>query len=137
MSEKLTKGRIERLYGSYDLDIYMEMPDDLWLLIEADREAVREETRAEILKDHFRLDEVVLFKVNDHDASGKVGIIGENRHVRNVRRPPKMRAKTREEKKTGITDKMGRSYAWIEKISDEFMDEIATYYGIPTEVEEP
>lgn len=42
--------------------------DGLWLRIEADREAIREETRAEVLKDHFAQGEPIIMHRIGHSA---------------------------------------------------------------------
>ncbi len=57
MSERLTKellGQWLKRGGETE-----RMIDGMWERIEADREAVREETREEVLKDHFKIGEQI------------------------------------------------------------------------------
>jgi len=95
VGEKLIREDFYRLSGSMDLV-------SLWKEIESNNEAIREETRAEVLKDHFKIGEIVecgrtfaypgIVVAMPNDGSGP-WMVGDD-----VRRAPKMRPMNNREK---------------------------------------
>jgi hypothetical protein len=84
--------------------------DSAWKVIEEDREYIREETRAEVLKDHFKIGEDV--EGEDGYDPGKwhrlkivasASTMGTWMNPNFIRRPPKMRPMNREELKAAAS----------------------------------
>lgn len=110
MKEKLTKESLQAWFDTVER-INGARPDALavWAKIEADREAIRAETREELLRDHFKIGEAISYDsaTDGSERNGHVRIIddmsedgGDEYFVQwkhNARRPPKKRAKTDEE----------------------------------------
>jgi len=151
MMGKLTENEVGRIcfeMAGDHRDVWCEGRDKLWSRIESDREAIREETRAEVLRDHFRIGEDIVYD-SARDGSTRKGFIWINdkeesslsktsvvEFSHNARRPPKKRAMTRKERQAAIVQAMGRGYSWLDTISEFTLDELARHYNIPTEVEE-
>lgn len=138
MIEKLTKELFKEKWYWSDRGPGME---EVWSRIEADREAVRAETQAEMLRDRYELGEYVQYRVGSGDdwRPGFIAIrlddkAGWASGVDGVRRPPKTRPMTREELKFSV------STLKMEDLEDALTEEMArailTRAGIPTEVPE-
>ena len=140
MKEKLTKDAFDKqLHLIKSLVMTDAVEYELWELIESDREAIREEAREEMRKDHFKIgEEVECGKTYAYEGivvamasdGGSPWIVGEF-----VRRPQKMRPMTREEL---IHEIIART-DWLmrfEELSGDTLDRMAEDLGIPTEVPE-
>jgi len=139
MSEKLTKDEIIRMVSH-------PIVPDIWARIESDREAVRAETREEVLKDHFKGGERLLWTDDSHkEHSGRFGFIEDGSEEvltygasgSDFRRPAKKRPMTREEKIKKLKERFANQYAWLpDELKEPTLDDLCRIYNIPTEVEE-
>lgn len=135
--EKLTKSGIAHLC-SIETEGWFDRVDKIWSAIESDREAIREETRAEILKDHFKIGE----KVEFHDfGSWPEAIV--SLYKKNggncwgdfkVRRPRIMRTRSQAEIRAEINRYFGANVTM--RLLDQTILYIAANLNIPTEVPE-
>lgn len=120
----------------------------LWANIESDREAIRAEVREEMLKDHFRIGENVILRDSiGRDIPGQV-VIRESKEVNafihaydntcSVRRPPKMRQMTREEKEKKLRENSIYGHSgngWIlQDMKDSTLDDMMRIHELKTEV---
>lgn len=123
----------------------------VWSRIEEDREAIREETRAEVLKDHFSFGETVIvesylrkvkcrfYPTFQHPSGTNDWFVAEDLLIRR----PEMRPMTREEKIKALRDTHGKSSSvealvlnWEEDLADATLDNLLKICEIPTEVPE-
>jgi hypothetical protein len=134
MSEKLTRERV------YDYVVGKDV-SGLCALIESDREAVRAETREELLKDHFKQCEVLEGRTFDSRPWRKMKMVlvpdGNYGFVPHVRRPAKKRQMTREEKVKKLREHFSNKHAWLpDELKDATLDDLCQAFEIPTEVDE-
>lgn len=140
MKERLTKEKFIELSSAL-------VPGEIWARIEADREAVREETRVEVLKDHFKIQELIeihngaewqLHAVTttgpiERPTMGKFPKLGKL----GIRRPPKKRAMTREQMAESLRvhqDRQGTALYLV--LETDVLKHLCDFCGIPTEVDE-
>jgi len=113
--------------------------DELVNRIEADREAVRAETREEILKDHFKIGEYVEYQTIDRrwhimEVTLKYGdgtsLLGD------VRRPAKKRPMTDNELRAAFKASERSAQYVADRLKAATIRDIMEAYGLPTEVDE-
>ena len=136
MSEKLTyQSMIER--------VRIGLISQLWSDIQADREAIRAEVTAsvteELLKDHFKIGEKVLFTPFDDEVKGVVCAYDMDGLVtswapKSCRRPPETRPMTREEKINTLISRMGASWSVDACSTDDGIDAALKLLKITPEV---
>lgn len=143
--EKLTKWDLETFKhgnGGGSEALY-QATDYFWGRIEADREAIREETRAEVMRDRYGLGEEIQVRGTDGEWTPGVivGVVGSGFLWRKeldhpIRRPAKKRALTRIERWVAIQDHLNpKKTGYMAQLSDDDMEKIMELLGIPTEVE--
>lgn len=138
MKEKLTKEewlrRCRNWIPAYDGSGQMiALVEAQWGAIEADREAIRAEAREEF-RDVSTLRGVSSEMVR-YALGGLNAMPGTTLYMR---RPPKKRAMTREEKIGKLKEHLAMQHAWLpDKLKDEeTTDDLCRAFEIPTEVDE-
>lgn len=137
MSEKLTFEILREL-------MRLEAPRSLWDRIQSDREAIRAEVTAsvteELLKDHFKIGEKTEAFYKGGWVKGVIACTDSTHKANvNVRRPPKTRPMTREERIEALYNlnrpitSFGKSY--LEKLTNQTIDELCIVDCINTEVQ--
>lgn len=122
-----------------------ETHKNLMAAIEADREAIRAETREELLRDHFKIGEVVEHEYQEgkwRKTTVWINSAGKGPDPIVVRRPPKKRAMTTLEIVRAVGSLYKSGWELLDEIveskktpRDELLD-IAAANHIPTEVDE-
>lgn len=109
----------------------------LWQAIEADREAIRAEVRQEVPKDHFKPGEILEVET----APGKwtkcvVEVRGPGKELvfGKVRRPPKIRTMTREEKIQKLRENIRTDRWLLNELKEATIDDLCQAFDIKTEV---
>lgn len=130
MSEKLTESKMMEIWrGESDLSYY-----GFRMAIESDREAIREETRKELLKDHFKIGDAAECDFSEIGRGWEKGFVvfsdsGEGYSSFPIRRPPKMRPMRLNE----IQDALVK---FVRTCDQETFNILVSKSGIPTEVPE-
>jgi len=146
MSEKSTFERILRRGWNTQQVSFDETLNAVWAHVEADREAIRAGVREEMLKDHFRIGEDIVYDsardgsqregyvwINDKHESSLSGLaVAMFNH--NARRPPKTRKMTDDELRGIFYRELMVSE--VEKLSRPTLEAMAKDLGIIMEVTE-
>lgn len=152
MKEKLTKERFAEMCEAIGRRVATEglyfgpLGAGLWKAIEADREAIRAETREELLRDHVQIPPFedwpksaksiqLAFKLIHGNGQESIAWAGDTPEIR---RPLKKRARTREEKVNELKAHLARQHAWLpDALKEEStIDDLCRAFEIPTEVDE-
>jgi hypothetical protein len=146
MMEKLTKERMAELWSNGGG--FITMLNDAWEAIQSHTDAIREETQAEVLRDHFRIGEDIVYD-SARDGSTRKGFIWINdkeesslsktsvvEFSHNARRPPKKRAMTREEKIEKVRSRLTVVWNPSDVPQDHQINDIMKILGLPTETDE-
>ena len=146
MSGKINMAELSAWFPSMSKETHdtaVSMRLQIWTRIEADREAVRAETREDVLEDHFKIGEIAQYKSATQGEWNNVRIVGQtlndlllvklgSHHL--IRRPAKKRQMTRKEKVLALRD-FG-TLMNLDMLKDSTIDDLCACARIPTEVEE-
>ena len=145
MKEKLTTELLRRELSKWPGMAADIMLNRIWPRIESDREAVREETREEMRRDHFKKGELVQFRHTNGNAwqRGTVCVcrtdadfkpIDNSEGMYEVRRPPKTRQMNGPELIIAIRNGTGLRQGGLIRLGMTSLLSMAHDLGIPTEV---
>lgn len=141
MSEKLTREFLFNELSKWPGKALDILANTLWARIEADREAIRAETRAEVLNDHYAFGEPLEFRpIPSGSWVRGCLILATNEGFQcspgwEIRRPSKTRPLTKDEKReflqgpNGLPDLIERLW----NVPEDVLDKYGAMLGMPTE----